>query len=447
MVSFENGKFILRKRDDRHHLRSRRSKQLRRVIVIALAFSFCYFISRRIRREPDSSLLRAAHHAHVKPHASSKFVAPRSSPHPQEGNDADDEAKSTAVSQGNEKSTDKGATINEEGLAPHSPSQSQDGKDSDGEAEIASGPRDNEQSPHQGELKLSDQCKISLSKKFLEYLQSLEPIPKKVHIFFPDKNYWHQDSIPFVKYSILSLKKLNPDWNVTVYDDKMVDDVIRKAGDSDIISREECDMLVGKKDDEGNVIKGAAHIVERSDIARLLLMYIEGGFYIDADRLISKRMEDVINPSTRMCLPTFNDVNFCQDLMCTSRGNDLFLSMVHEASKIRIPAERRDGWIKGGRLFDMGPVLYTTQILIRAFGGSEDTYHKCEKDDFAVAREMITTGSNGVIVTKKETACDDGLLVDDTLPECHDRKPLYDKYGMKRWGPEVNARWEKNEKR
>lgn len=414
--------------------------QLRRVIVIALAFSFCYFISRRIQREPDSTLLRAAPRADVKPHDSSKGVASHS-------HSANDEVGGAAGSRGNENSPDRGKNSNQEGVAPHSSLQSQDSNDSDNEVQSTAGSRDNEQSTDKGKLKLSDQCKISLSEKFLEYLQSHEPIPKKVHIFFPDKNYWLQESIPFVKHSILSLKKLNPDWNVTVYDDEMVDEVIRKAAHSDLISQEECDILVGKKDSEGNVINGAAHIVERSDIARLLLMYVEGGFYIDADRLISKRMKDVIQPNTRMCLPTFNDVNFCQDLMCTSRGNDLFLSMVHEASKTRIPAKRRDGWTKGGTLFDMGPVLYNTQLLIRVFGGDEDTYHKCESDDYAVAREMITAGSNGVIVTKKETDCNDGLLVDDTLPKCHDRTPLYDMYGMKRWGPQVNARWETNDTR
>ena len=111
-----------------------------------------------------------------------------------------------------------------------------------------------------------------------------------------------EDPIPFVEHSILSLMKLNPDYNVTIYDDEMVDNVIRKAVHSNLIHIEECNLLVGVKEDEGTVIHQAA-LVERSDIARLILMYTEGGFYIDADRLISKKISDVILPKTRLCLP------------------------------------------------------------------------------------------------------------------------------------------------
>lgn len=394
MVSYENGKFILRKRDDRQHSRSRRYK-LPRVIIIALGFSFFYFINGRSQQEPDFSLLRAARDANVKPY------------------------------------------VNQTGLTSKRPSQNNDNADDN--VQSASGSHDNKQSTDRGESS-SNQCKISLNKTFLKYLQTLDPIPKKIHIMFPDKNYWRKNPIPFVEHSILSLKKLNPDWNVTVYDDEMVDDVIRKAADSDLIPQEECDILVGKKDDEGNVIKEAAHIVERSDIARLLLIYMEGGFYIDADRLISKNIEDVIQPVTRMCLPTSDDSNFCQDLMCSSRKNDLFLFMIREATKSRLPLKRREGWVQGGGLFELGPVLYNKQILIHVFGGNEDTYDKCV-GDFSVARELVAEGSDRVIVTKKETACNDGLLVDDTLPRCHDRGKLYDMYGMEDWAPQVDARW------
>ena len=155
---------------------------------------------------------------------------------------------------------------------PHimSSSASDDDDDADEEVQRDASPERQQQSP----------TEISLTIKYLEYLQSLDPIPKKVHIFFPDKNYWRmEDPIPFVEHSILSLMKLNPDYNVTIYDDEMVDNVIRKAVHSNLIHIEECNLLVGVKEDEGKVIHQAAHIVERSDIARLILMYTEGGFY------------------------------------------------------------------------------------------------------------------------------------------------------------------------
>mmetsp|Transcript_11570 Transcript_11570/g.20829 ORF Transcript_11570/g.20829 Transcript_11570/m.20829 type:complete len:431 (+) Transcript_11570:121-1413(+) len=428
MVSFENGKFVLRKRDERPHLRSRRSERLRRIFAIALAVSFCYFINRRSIIQPetttdDLSLLRTARHADVKSYDGSSAVGGlsfhSSSQDSNEDSDDDDQVRNAAVSR----------------------SQLHDEK---------------KKSPDQAKEveRSSNKCNISLNKKYLKYLSSLEPIPQKVHIFFPDKNYWNKEpskSFPFVEHSILSLKNLNPDWNVTVYDDAMIDDVIRNAADFDLISREERDILVGKKDDDGDgseenngVVHKVSHVVERSDIARLLLMYTEGGFYLDADRLVSKSMKDVIpRPSTtRMCLPTFNDVNFCQDLICSSRGNDLFLDMIKEASKIRVAAKRRNGWIKGGGLFDLGPVLYNQQILMRVFGGDEETHDKC-RDDFLLAREMIVADSDEIIITTKESSCNDGLLMDEaSLPECYGREDLFDAYGMTPWAVEVDALWD-----
>lgn len=55
-------------------------------------------------------------------------------------------------------------------------------------------------------------------------------------------------------------------------------------------------------------------------------------------------------------------------------------------------------------------------------------------------RELIKD-SDGLIITKKETSCKDGLLVDETLPHCHERGDLYKLYDMKPWGEEVNAVW------
>ncbi|KAL7530448.1 hypothetical protein ACHAXR_003506 [Thalassiosira sp. AJA248-18] len=396
MVSYENGIFILRGRlDGRLDSRRRRSK-LWRVAVTAVLFSFFYVATRRSRPEPDLSLLRAAFDANVAP----------------SGVTLDPDLSNVEPS---------GVSLQN--------SNDSDGDSEDKEVQSAAASHENKQS-----------ADLSLDNAFLQYLQTLAPIPKKVHMFFPDKNYWRENPIPFVEYSILNLMKLNPDWNVTVYDDDMVDNVIRKAADSELIPKEECDILLGVKDNAGNIIQEPSHFVERTDIARLLLMYTEGGFYIDVDRLINKRMEDVIQPNTRLCLPTQNDITFCQDLMCTSPKNELFLATIREASNMRIPQKRRKGWCKGGQLFEMGPVLYNKQIFIHVFGGDDAMYYKY-MDGISAFRELLVAGSDGVIATKEETRCDDGFLVDDTLPQCYERGSLYDIYGMKSWAPQVDALW------
>lgn len=263
---------------------------------------------------------------------------------------------------------------------------------------------------------------------------------------FPAKDYYVQKpDLPFVKHSILSLMKQNPEYNVTVYDDNDIDSVILNASNNNIITKKEADSLVGTKDSNGSYEQHPAHIVERSDLARILLMYTEGGFYIDADRLVNKRIKDVIQPNTIMALPTSNDANFCQDLIATSPNNTIFLSMIHEASKIRMQLERRKGWIRGGNLFELGPVSYNKHVMKHLFqlndddNGDNDVYSKCE--NASKLREMIASSIDGTIVTKKETDCDDGFLVDKILPECPQREDLYEAFGMKPWAPEVNKIW------
>lgn len=246
--------------------------------------------------------------------------------------------------------------------------------------------------------------------------------------------------MPFVQHSIIALKTLNPDWNVTVYDNNDVDEIIRTGGREGIISQEEVDILVGTATNGTE----AAHIVERSDIARLILMYTQGGFYLDADRLISIPMDKVVQQNTKLCLPTYGDVNFCQDLQCTSPKNDLFLAMIRDCSNIRMktgpnggPLERRKGWSKGGSLFDMGPVVYNRNILNLVFEGV--TYDDIDKrGGYTKARESLVN-SDGLILTKKDSALD-GLLVDNSI-QGYDRGSLYRAYDMKPWAAAVDAVW------
>ena len=47
----------------------------------------------------------------------------------------------------------------------------------------------------------------------------------------------------------MNLMRLNPDCNVAVCDDNMVDNVVRNATDSSIITREEQDILIGTKEE------------------------------------------------------------------------------------------------------------------------------------------------------------------------------------------------------
>ena len=85
-----------------------------------------------------------------------------------------------------------------------------------------------------------------LNQEYLQHLRSLGPFPKKLHILFPHKDYYKQHSdMDFVKHGILRFMYMNPSWNVTIYDNDMMDDIIRQAASDGIISLEEMVELVG----------------------------------------------------------------------------------------------------------------------------------------------------------------------------------------------------------
>jgi len=136
MVSFENGKFILRRRDDRQQMQSRRRSILkRRVILIALAVTFFYSVHKSLeQRQPIS-------------HKALRDV-----------NNID---------------------------TPHTRGISSDIDDDDDRVK-SSHPHYNEQSPKEDMPiieEVESSCNVSLDLKYVQYLQTLKPIPKKVHIF------------------------------------------------------------------------------------------------------------------------------------------------------------------------------------------------------------------------------------------------------------------------
>jgi len=282
---------------------------------------------------------------------------------------------------------------------------------------------------------------ITVSSTFITYLQTLDTIPRKVHIFFPDKEFANKPDPPsIVQHGILSLLKLNPNWNVTVYDDADIDVVIDNA--KDILSKEERDILLGQPDGKGGW-KGGAHVVEKTDLARLILIYTQGGLYMDVDRVVNVKLDDLFGSNTRMCLPTVYNANFMQDLMCSSANNSLFLEAIKEQSQKRLtggkdggPLERRGGWATTNDLFSMGPPTYNRVVARLVFGKDG----QIPGDDLPEARAALEK-TNGVIVTKKVEWCD-GLLV-TPFEGCKriNRDDLYSKYGLKGWNDAVKARW------
>jgi len=142
---------------------------------------------------------------------------------------------------------------------------------------------------------------LDVSPSFLEHLRSLPPIPKKIHMIWPDKKVV-DDPHPMVLHGLRALIDLNPDWKTTVYE---YADIDRYIQESPLLSVEDKAMI---KD---------AHIIERTDAFRLLVMYQEGGFYMDMDKVYNKPLTPLIGTETRMLLTTAFDANFVRRTSCS----------------------------------------------------------------------------------------------------------------------------------
>lgn len=281
-----------------------------------------------------------------------------------------------------------------------------------------------------------------VSQTYLKYLQGLEPFPKKLHILFPHKDFYKREPpLPFVKNGILRFMELNPSWNVTVHDDADMDRVITRAADDGIISEEEKTILVGFANQTG------AHPVERSDIARLLIIWYEGGMYYDVDSLVNvKDLSQVFGPTIKMCLPIYTDVNFAQSATCSSPKNQVYIEMIQQMSEHRMKSnkgggiERRGGWAKASALFSMGPPIFNRIMFKMVFDetrtgdgtipGMEEHMRWLQEE----AGEIIATG-------QFKDQCHS--FIADPFEGCkhQDRSELYGLYNMSRWGQAVAAKW------
>ena len=258
---------------------------------------------------------------------------------------------------------------------------------------------------------------------YLEHLRSLPPIPRKIHLIWPDKSVIDRYSdLAMVRHGLLALRDLNPRWELTVYEYL---DIGRYINRTTLLTAADRQILQG------------AHIVEQTDAFRFLVMYEQGGYYQDVDKVYTRPLDDLIQPQTRMLLPTSNDVNFANDIMCTSPGNRAFLHAIRRSSPIRREIPRVGGWARSSDMMRLGPGQWHEAISREVFG--VDAIKGPEM--VSAAREALQRTSAPTILTAKEIWCR-GILTDD-FPGCKrvSRKPLYVAYAIKPWAAAVDKRW------
>jgi len=304
---------------------------------------------------------------------------------------------------------------------------------------------------------------IWVRQEYLDHLKTLGPIPRKVHVFWPKKTLLEHMELNMVKYGIGQLAQINPTWNVTVYDDADIGALIQQS--TDLLPTEELKVLK------------TAHIVEQSDVARLIVLYRQGGLYVDLDTLMNKPLDPILRNDTlgkympALTLSTFRDINFAQSLLCSSPGNNLWKWHLERSTQVRLrggynenkrakPLERLpNGWLQRTDLFKIGPPVYNEVLFSRVLDGplaqkETSRAHNIPhppKDTMAKAREAIEFGlgpeNSGLILTTVEMGCT-GLLVSypNHCPPL--QKHVAQRFfGIKQWGPEVQAHWDAAKKK
>lgn len=99
----------------------------------------------------------------------------------------------------------------------------------------------------------------------------MSKIPPNIHFTFLDK----KESFPSLFTTCLeTVKTMHPGWNIRVYNE---DDA--------------CEILDAHFPQLRDVYYSYAHTVQRSDMLRILLVYLYGGFYMDLDMLCLKSLE------------------------------------------------------------------------------------------------------------------------------------------------------------
>lgn len=233
-------------------------------------------------------------------------------------------------------------------------------------------------------------------------------IPKVIHITWKTKDILEKKHV-FVQNCIQKLVELADGWSPIISDDSDVDDYL-----SENLSSLDYKLLKDR------------HIVEKTDVWRLIKMFNEGGLYSDIDRLCNTSINDVIVESTKMVLPECNNVDFSQDFMCSAPGNPVFL----EALKLNLE-RRRHG---SDNVYFLGPQTYFHAITKAMTGQIIETRPSIEK--FQSLRAMLN--QSGFIITYKEKPPYSNILYrleNGSVDFCHEtmKRDFYSKCNLHHW--------------
>mmetsp|Transcript_60439 Transcript_60439/g.148315 ORF Transcript_60439/g.148315 Transcript_60439/m.148315 type:complete len:319 (-) Transcript_60439:372-1328(-) len=202
-----------------------------------------------------------------------------------------------------------------------------------------------QQQQQQQQQKTDGYEQITVYESFLDHLQTLDDIPKIVHITFTNATKLPDlvDKFDILKYDVVGRALKDEGWELRLYEHDDMIQLVETAVNDKLIPHEEFELLT--------------YIVELTDVIRVLLMYTAGGIYMDIDRLINIPLDELvgkvdhrpsISPQSQIINPkmvclTNQDHHFMQDIMISSKGNRLYKEVLNRMTRQRLKLPRKGG--------------------------------------------------------------------------------------------------------
>lgn len=228
-------------------------------------------------------------------------------------------------------------------------------------------------------------------------------IPKIVHLSWPTRKVL-DSHLPMVQLGVKRFQSLNPSWTICLSEDQEVRDYLRQH----------CS--------EYSLLENA-HIVSQLDLWRLYKVYLEGGLYMDLDRLCDQTVNP--DPGIKWVLPTYLDVDFSQDIVCSEPGNPAILAAINLQLY-----RRRQGYTD---IYLLGPQTYMHAITQTIFGQMIDPNPGVEV--FSSMRQVIKN-TPWICEYRETPPCATVLYKGEAVAHEQMKRDLYSYFNLKHWTQE-----------
>eukprot|EP00038_Savillea_parva_P004379 m.137120 g.137120 ORF g.137120 m.137120 type:complete len:481 (+) comp11455_c0_seq1:226-1668(+) len=264
-----------------------------------------------------------------------------------------------------------------------------------------------------GDASAFDADHPTLRPEYVAHLKTLKPIPPRAHISWKTPSIFTSQNKVAVN-GVQAIGRLSPMWQVMFYNDSETSRYIK-----DHIPEADWALIKDR------------HIVEKVDLFRLLVVYFDGGFYQDIDRLFGKRLGTFLPPQTRMLLPTASNSNFAQDFTFSAPCNTAYQAAIELNLKRRHEFSKNPSSLgPGHEIFVLGPDTFYHSMTWALYGVM---LQPAPGDDKMEAIRQSLNQTNGLILTHREEWCD-SILFQDPACKSWSRESLYGEGNVQHWG-------------